>query len=64
VVETSLHSLSVKYGGSGKQSAREGPVYPFFQKIHDESSTSRRRPAHANSAFTDLATPPTGAMRS
>jgi hypothetical protein len=64
VVETSLHSLSVKYGESGKRSAREGPVYPFFQKIHAESSTSRRRSAHANSAFTDSATPPAGAMRS
>ena len=64
VVETSRRSLIVKYGGSGKRSAREGPVYPFLQKSHAESSTSRKRPAHASSAFTDSATPPTGAMRS
>jgi hypothetical protein len=49
VVETSPHSLSVRYGGSGKRSAREGPVYPFFQRSHAESSTSQRRSAHASS---------------
>jgi hypothetical protein len=42
VVETSPHSLSVRYGGSGKLSAREGPVYQFFQRSHAESSTSQR----------------------
>jgi hypothetical protein len=40
VVESFPHSLSVRYGGSGKLSAREGPVYNFFQRSHVESSTS------------------------
>jgi hypothetical protein len=42
VVETSPHALSVRYGGSGKLSAREGSVYQFSQRIHAESSTSQR----------------------
>jgi hypothetical protein len=58
VVETSPHSLNVNIGGSGKRTSREGPVYPFFQRIHTEFSTSRRRSAHASSAFTGSATPP------
>jgi hypothetical protein len=58
VVETSPHSLNAKNGGSGKRTAREGPVYPFFQRSHAEFSTSRRRSAHASSAFTGSATPP------
>jgi hypothetical protein len=32
VVETSPHALSVRYGGSGKRSAREGPVYHFSKE--------------------------------
>jgi hypothetical protein len=64
VVETSPHSLSARYGGSGKRSAREGPVYPFFQRSHAESSTSQRRSAHASSALNGSATPLAGAMRS
>jgi hypothetical protein len=64
VVETSPHSLGAKYGGPGKRSAREGPVYHFFQKIHAESSTSRRRSAHASSALNGSATSLAGAMRS
>jgi hypothetical protein len=32
VVETSPHSLIVRYGGSGRQSARDGPVCWFFSK--------------------------------
>jgi hypothetical protein len=42
VVETSLHSLSVRYGGSGKRSARRGPVYHFFQRSHAKSSKRQR----------------------
>jgi hypothetical protein len=64
VVETSPHSLSVRYGGSGKRSARGDPVYPFFQRSHAKFSTSRRRSAHASSVFNGLATPLTGAMHS
>jgi hypothetical protein len=51
-------SLSVRYGGSSKWTAREGLVYPFFQKSHAEFLTSQRRSAHASSAFTGSATPP------
>jgi hypothetical protein len=64
VVEASLHSLSVKYGGSGKRSAREGPAYPFFHKSHAESLTSRRKSGHANSTLNGSATPLAGATRS
>jgi hypothetical protein len=64
VVETSPQSLSVKYGGPGKRSAREGPVYPFFQRSHAEFSTSQRKSAHASSTLNGSATPLAGAMRS
>jgi hypothetical protein len=43
VVETSPHSLIVRYGGFGRQSARDGPVcWFFFQRSHAESSTNQR----------------------
>jgi hypothetical protein len=64
VVETSPRSLSVRYGGSGKRSDREGPVYHFFQRSHAESLTSQRRSAHANLALNGSATPLAGATRS
>jgi len=58
VVEASPHSLNVRKGGSSKRTAREGPVYPFFQRSHVGFSTSRRRSAHANLVFIGSATPP------
>jgi hypothetical protein len=42
VVETSFHSLSVRYGGSGKRSARRGPVYHFSKEAMPKSSTRQR----------------------
>jgi hypothetical protein len=39
VVEASPHSLNVRNGGSGKWTAREGPVYPFFHRSHVKFST-------------------------
>jgi hypothetical protein len=64
VVETSPHSLSVRYGGSDKRYSRGDPVYPFFQRIHAKFSTSRRRSAHASSVFNGSSTHLTGAMHS
>jgi hypothetical protein len=43
VVETSPHSLIVRYGGFGRQSSRDGPVcWFFFQRSHVESLTNQR----------------------
>jgi hypothetical protein len=42
VVETSFHSLSVGNGGSGKRSARRGPVYRFFKETMPKSSARQR----------------------
>jgi hypothetical protein len=42
VGETSSHALSMKYGRSGKRSAREGPVYHFSQKDTSKSSARQR----------------------
>jgi hypothetical protein len=39
VVEAYPHSLNARDGGSDKRTAREGPVYPFFQRSHAEFST-------------------------
>jgi hypothetical protein len=64
VVETSLHSLSVRYGGSGKWSARRGPMYHFFQRSHAEVFEKIEKFAHASSALNGSATLLTGAMRS
>jgi hypothetical protein len=38
-------------------SAREGPVYPIFQRSHAESSTRQRKSAHASSTLNGSATP-------
>jgi hypothetical protein len=41
VVETYLHSLSVRYGGSGKWSARRGPMYHFKEAMPKSSKGQR-----------------------
>jgi hypothetical protein len=64
VVETSPHSLSVRYGGVGKLSSREGPVYQFFQRSHCKVLDWAEKSAHTNSTLNGLATPLAGAMRS
>jgi hypothetical protein len=64
VVETSLHALSERYGEPGQRSAREGPVYHFFQRGHVQSSISKRRYAHTNLALNGSATLLVGVTRS
>jgi hypothetical protein len=54
VVETSPHSLIAKYGGSGRRSAREGPVSPFSERAMPEFSTSRSLHAIARHLMNQL----------
>jgi hypothetical protein len=51
VVEASPQSLIARYGGSGKQSAREGPLYHFSSGKPRRVFNSPEEPAHAKSTF-------------
>jgi hypothetical protein len=58
VGETSPHALSVRYGRSGKRSAREGPLYPVLQRSHAEVFEETEKSAHASSTLNGSATLP------
>jgi hypothetical protein len=64
VVETSSHSLSEGMEGSGKPSARGGPVYRFSQRRHAKVFNSTEKSVHASPTLNGSATLLTRAMRS